>query len=44
MSSWILPAIFSAIFAAFVAIFGKIGLKEIDSTLYFIIFYRRRIF
>jgi len=31
--TWISFAILSAIFAAFVAIFGKIGLKNIDSTL-----------
>lgn len=30
---WILYATISAIFAALVAIFGKIGLKEVDSTL-----------
>ena len=33
MISWIIFAIFSAIFAALVAIFGKIGLSSIDSTL-----------
>jgi len=31
--SWIFYAILSAIFAALVAIFGKIGIKNIDSTL-----------
>ena len=31
--SWLIFALLSAIFAALVAIFGKIGLKEIDSTL-----------
>jgi len=31
--TWIFYAILSAIFAALVAIFGKIGLKDIDSTL-----------
>jgi transporter family protein len=30
---WILYALLSAIFASLVAIFGKIGLKDIDSTL-----------
>ncbi|KKU21205.1 MAG: hypothetical protein UX31_C0020G0011 [Candidatus Nomurabacteria bacterium GW2011_GWA1_46_11] len=30
---WIIYALFSAIFAAAVAILGKIGLKEVDSTL-----------
>ncbi len=30
---WIIYAIASAVFASLVAIFGKIGLKEIDSTL-----------
>lgn len=30
---WILYATISAVFAALVAIFGKIGLKEVDSTL-----------
>jgi len=33
MSSWIIYAILSAIFASLVAIFGKIGIKDIDSTL-----------
>lgn len=33
MPIWILFAILSAGFAALVAIFGKIGLKEVDSTL-----------
>lgn len=32
MSQWILYALGSAAFAAMVAVFGKIGLKEIDST------------
>ncbi|TAL49423.1 EamA family transporter [Patescibacteria group bacterium] len=31
--TWILFALLSALFAALVAIFGKIGLKNIDSTL-----------
>lgn len=31
--NWIISAFLSAIFAALVAIFGKIGLKDIDSTL-----------
>jgi len=31
--NWIFYALASAIFAALVAIFGKIGLKEVDSTL-----------
>ena len=31
--SWILLAIFSAVFASLVAVFGKLGLKNIDSTL-----------
>lgn len=31
--NWIVYALLSAIFAAFVAIFGKIGLKNIDPTL-----------
>lgn len=31
--NWIIYAIVSAVFAALVAIFGKIGLKDIDSTL-----------
>ncbi len=31
--NWTIYAIFSAIFAALVAIFGKMGLKNIDSTL-----------
>lgn len=30
---WILAALLSALFAALVAIFGKIGLKGVDSTL-----------
>ena len=33
MPSWILFALLSAVFAALVAIFGKIGIKDIDSTL-----------
>jgi transporter family protein len=31
--NWIAYAILSAVFAALVAVFGKIGLKDIDSTL-----------
>ena len=31
--NWIIYASLSALFASFVAIFGKIGLKDIDSTL-----------
>jgi transporter family protein len=31
--NWIVYAILSAVFAALVAVFGKIGLKDIDSTL-----------
>jgi transporter family protein len=31
--NWIIYAVLSAVFAALVAIFGKIGLKDIDSTL-----------
>ena len=31
--SWIVFAILSAVFAALVAIFGKVGIKGIDSTL-----------
>ncbi len=31
--NWTIYAIFSAVFAALVAIFGKMGLKNIDSTL-----------
>jgi len=30
---WILPALLSALFASLVAIFGKIGLAGVDSTL-----------
>ena len=30
---WVIYAVMSAIFASLVAIFGKIGLREIDSTL-----------
>lgn len=33
MTSWILFAVLSAICAAFVSLFGKVGLKNIDSTL-----------
>lgn len=33
MPTWILFALLSAVFAALVAIFGKIGIKNIDSTL-----------
>ncbi len=33
MQTWFIFAILSAIFAALVAIFGKIGVSEIDSTL-----------
>lgn len=33
MQSWILYALLSAVFASLVAIFGKIGIKDIDSTL-----------
>jgi len=33
MSTWIIYAILSAVFAALVAIFGKVGIKDIDSTL-----------
>jgi len=33
MPLWIIYALLSAVFAALVAIFGKIGLKNIDSTL-----------
>jgi bacterial/archaeal transporter family protein len=32
MTSWIIFAILSAVFAALVAIFGKIGLRDVDST------------
>ncbi len=31
--TWILPALLSAFFASLVAVFGKLGLKGIDSTL-----------
>jgi transporter family protein len=31
--SWVLLGIFSAVFAALVAIFGKLGLKHVDATL-----------
>lgn len=33
MQAWIIYSIFSALMAALVAIFGKMGLKNIDSTL-----------
>ncbi len=33
MSTWIIFAILSAISAALVAVFGKIGIKNVDSTL-----------
>lgn len=33
MSTWIIFALLSAFFAALVAIFGKIGIKDVDSTL-----------
>lgn len=33
MSSWIFFALLSAFFAALVAIFGKLGIKNIDTTL-----------
>lgn len=33
MSSWIVYAILSAFFASLVAIFGKIGIKEVNSNL-----------
>lgn len=33
MPSWILYATLSAVFASLVSIFGKIGLKNVDSTL-----------
>lgn len=33
MASWIIFAILSAVAAALVAIFGKIGIKDLDSTL-----------
>lgn len=33
MQTWLLFSIFSALMAALVAIFGKLGLKNIDSTL-----------
>ncbi len=33
MTSWILFAVLSAVCAALVSIFGKIGLKNVDSTL-----------
>ncbi|MEK7181195.1 MAG: EamA family transporter [Patescibacteria group bacterium] len=33
MPTWILFALLSAIFASLVAVFGKIGIKNIDSTL-----------
>ncbi len=31
--TWIIYALLSALFASLVAVFGKIGLKEVDSTL-----------
>lgn len=31
--SWIVYALLSAVFAALVAVFGKVGLRELDSTL-----------
>ncbi len=31
--SWIIYALLSAVFAALVAVFGKIGIKNVDSTL-----------
>ncbi len=33
MQLWIIYSLFSAMFAGLVAIFGKIGLKDVDSTL-----------
>ena len=33
MQPWIFYAILSAVFAGFVAIFGKIGISQVDSTL-----------
>jgi transporter family protein len=33
MALWVLYALLSAIFAALVAVFGKIGVKDVDSTL-----------
>ena len=33
MASWILFALLAAVFAALVAIFGKIGIQNVDSTL-----------
>lgn len=33
MQSWILFALLSAVFAALVGIFGKVGLKDVDTTL-----------
>jgi transporter family protein len=33
MQPWIFYAILSAVFASFVAIFGKIGISKVDSTL-----------
>jgi transporter family protein len=33
MASWIFYALLSAVFASLVAVFGKIGMKNIDSTL-----------
>lgn len=33
MGGWIIPALLAAIFAALVAVFGKVGVQNIDSTL-----------
>ncbi len=33
MHSWIIFAVLSAVFAALVAVFGKIGIQNVDSTL-----------
>ncbi|MFA6475776.1 MAG: EamA family transporter, partial [Patescibacteria group bacterium] len=33
MAGWIIYALLSAAFAGLVAIFGKVGMKDIDSTL-----------
>lgn len=33
MNLWVIFALLSAVFAALVAIFGKIGIKDVDSTL-----------
>lgn len=32
MNGWFFPALLSAVFAGLVAIFGKIGVREVDST------------